>query len=124
MGLRGETDKMKQWLMLAPLLLLSGITQAGTLTVAPEQYGAIGDCEADDTAAFRAMNAAILDAQANDQLLQVTISFPPSRCYHYTWNRWLGASAMCVFWDTARRFRTSALMSGQLIMFLLLPIGD
>jgi hypothetical protein len=89
MGLRGETDKMKQWLMLAPLLLLSGITQAGTLTVAPEQYGAIGDCEADDTAAFRAMNAAILDAQANDQLLQVTISFPPSRCYHYTWNRWL-----------------------------------
>jgi hypothetical protein len=57
-------------------------------TFTPEKYGAVGDGTTDDTQAFKAMHAAIMDAQAAERDLRVRIRFAPDAEYTYTWNRW------------------------------------
>jgi len=66
-------------------------SQAGAYrTVSPLDFGAVGDCQADDTAALIKMRDSLLAQQAADRTNTIgfTIESPAGKCYKYTNNRW------------------------------------
>lgn len=68
----------------------AGDVLAAERTFRPEEFGAVGDCNADDTNAFVSMRNSMLSIQAADTEDEVSfvVDAPPGRCYQYTNNRW------------------------------------
>jgi hypothetical protein len=66
----------------------SAAPSVAPVTMTPEEFGAAGDCVADDTAALISMRDAIRNAQVASPLATFTIQFGQNKCYKYTSNHW------------------------------------
>jgi hypothetical protein len=61
-----------------------------TVSVTPEQFGAVGDCVNDDTTALLNMRSSLQQAQVlnSTQPVMLTMNFGTNKCYMYTDGRW------------------------------------
>lgn len=75
-------------LFIVALLAWAPLAWAQTVSANPMQFGAVGNCVADDTAALVAMRDSLRGIQGSNLAISITIQFPIAKCFKYTNNRW------------------------------------